>query len=207
MPRRWRQHTCEIQRAGEQACRLNSMLQPPPPLYLRPLHLADLPAVLLIEQQSFPTPTKEKTYRIELSANKLAHYQALMLRTAKQEEQLLGYAGYWLIADEIHISTIAVDPQWRGHGLGELILLNIIHLGYKHGAATVTLEVRVSNLVAQDLYRKYEFEQVGRRKRYYKDTGEDALLMTAALRSNQQYRPFLEQKQEQLYGRLASTPF
>ena len=207
MPLRWRRRTCEIRRAGKQACRLNSMLQPPHPLYFRSLRLSDLPAVLLIEQQSFPTPTKQQTYHIELSQNRLAHYQALVLRQPDQEERLLGYAGYWLIADEIHISTIAVDPQMQGQGLGELILLNILHLGYEHEAAMVTLEVRVSNLVAQDLYRKYGFELVGRRKRYYKDTGEDALLMTATLRSNQPYHRFLEQKQKQLYARLASTPF
>jgi ribosomal-protein-alanine N-acetyltransferase len=183
------------------------MLQPPYPLHLRSLRLSDLAAVVPIEQHSFPTPTKEKTYQYELGENKLAHYQALTLRHTKQDEQLLGYAGYWLIAGEIHISTIAVDPKWRGHGLGELILLNILYLAYEYDAALVTLEVRVSNQVAQDLYRKYEFEMVGRRQHYYKDTGEDALLMTVNLRSNQQYRRFIDQKQKQLYGRLASTPF
>ncbi len=183
------------------------MLQPPYPLHLRPLRLSDLPAVMPIEQQSFPTPTKEKTYHYELSENKLAHYQALTRRVMEQDEQLLGYAGYWLIADEVHISTIAVAPHLRNRGLGELILLNILYLAYDHDAALVTLEVRVSNQVAQDLYLKYEFETVGRRRRYYKDSGEDALLMTIVLQSNHQYRHCLDQKQKQLCARLASKSF
>lgn len=183
------------------------MLQPPPPLHLRPLYLSDLAAVVAIEQQSFPTPTKEKTYWYELSENKLAHYQALTIRKVQEDEQLIGYAGYWLIADEAHISTIAVDPQWRGVGLGELILINILYLAYEHEAALVTLEVRESNRVAQELYRKHEFEIVGRRRRYYKDTGEDALLMTVHLQSNQPYRQFLDQKEKQLRAHLAGTLF
>jgi ribosomal-protein-alanine N-acetyltransferase len=163
--------------------------------------------VVDIEQQSFPTPTKEKTYRYELTENKLAHYQALTLRQAGKEEQLIGYAGYWLMADEVHISTIAVDPRWRRHGLGELILINIIYLAYEHEAGLVTLEVRAGNRAAQELYLKYKFEMVGRRRRYYKDTGEDALLMTVNLQSNEPYRRFLAEKEEQLRIRLAGTPY
>lgn len=162
---------------------------------------------MAIEHQSFPTPTREKTYRYELSENKLAHYQALTMEHPGKDEQLIGYAGYWLIADEVHISNIAVDPLWRGRGLGELILLNILYLGFDQEAALVTLEVRMSNQTAQDLYRKYKFEMVGRRPGYYKDTGEDALLMTVYLQSNHPYRQFLKQKENLLFTRLASTPY
>lgn len=170
------------------------------------MRLADLPAVVAIEAQSFPTPSKESTYHYELSSNKLARYQVLTRKWAGEAEELLGYAGYWLIADEVHISTIAVDPRWRGQGLGALILINIFHLAYEEQAALVTLEVRSSNQAAQTLYEKYEFECVGRRKRYYKDTGEDALLMTVNLRENQGYRQFLVQKEKALFTRLASAP-
>lgn len=183
------------------------MLQPPYPLHLRPLQQSDLAAVGAIEQQSFPTPTQEKVYRYELSENKLAHYQAVTTRQTNRYEQLLGYAGYWLIADEIHISTIAVDPQWRGCGLGELLLQNILYLAYEHSAALVTLEVRQSNQVAQDLYQKYDFDLSGTRRRYYRDTGEDALLMTIHLQAAHEYRHFLDQKRELLNARLAGTPF
>ncbi len=183
------------------------MLRLPPSLHLRPLQLSDLAAVVAIEQHAFPTPTKEKTFQYEINENKLAHYQALTIRKDTESAQLVGYAGYWVIANEVHISTIAVDPKWRGHGLGELILVNILYLAYTHEAALVTLEVRVSNLVAQTLYGKYGFELVGRRPRYYKDTGEDALLMTVFLQSNQPYRHFLDQKANLLLARLAGTSF
>lgn len=170
------------------------------------MRLSDLPAVVAIEKQSFPTPTKETTYRYELSENRLAHYQVLTRQPSGHEEQLIGYAGFWLIADEVHISTIAVDPRWRGHGLGELILIQIIDLAYEHDAALVTLEVRINNQVAQALYQKYEFEIVGRRKRYYKDTGEDALLMTVQLRNNEAYRQFLAKKEQTLLARWENAP-
>jgi ribosomal-protein-alanine N-acetyltransferase len=83
-----------------------------------------------------------------------------------------------MIVDEAHISTIAVHPKWRGRGLGEMVLVAMIDAAIQRGAAEVTLEVRVSNLVAQSLYRKYAFVQVGRRKGYYHDNREDALIMT-----------------------------
>jgi len=183
------------------------MIDPPPPFHLRTLALLDLPALAIIEKQSFPTPTKEQVFQYELKENKLAHYQALLLKHGAQPEQLLGYAGYWLIADEVHISTIAVDPKWRRRNLGELLLLNILFLAYDHDTGLVTLEVRVNNVGAQALYQKYRFEVVGRRRRYYRDTGEDAILMTVLLQSNPSYHLFLEQKQEELYTHLAAAHF
>lgn len=184
-----------------------TMLEPPHPFHLRPLVPSDLRAVVAIEQHSFPTPTREKTYRYELLQNQVAHYQALTIRQHDMDEQLLGYGGYWLLADELHISTIAVDPQWRGKGLGELLLLNMLYLGFEHEASLATLEVRTGNQMAQELYRKYQFEIVGRRRHYYKDTGEDALLMTVLLRSNRPYTQFLAQQQQQLFSQLRNTPF
>ena len=181
------------------------MLQPPDPYHLRPLNLSDLPALSLIEQKSFPTPTREKVYRYELTENKLAHYQALTLKHENQVESLLGYAGFWIIADELHISTIAVDPLRRGLGLGELLLLNTLTMAYEHVAALVTLEVREGNQIAQALYQKYAFAFVGRRLRYYHDTGEDALLMTVSLQSNEQYLLFLREKEKSLYPRLIAA--
>jgi len=165
----------------------------------------DLPSLSAIEKRSFPTPTKENTFHYELTENQLAHYQALTLKRENQDELFLGYAGFWLIADEQHISTIAVDPALRGFGLGELLVLNILYLAYEHGAALVTLEVRINNLVAQKLYGKYSFAVVGRRKRYYRDTGEDALLMTVFIQSNRHYQQFLAKKRDLLYARLASA--
>ena len=179
------------------------MLKPPPPFCLRPLTPADMPAVMHIERRSFPTPTQEALYRYELTQNRLAHYQALTRLEEPPQEVLLGYGGYWLIADEIHISIIAVEPALRGQGFGELLLLNMLFSAFDHNASLITLEVRENNRVAQALYHKYRFEEVGRRRRYYKDTGEDALLMTVSLETTPDYTTCLEQRWKALFRELA----
>ena len=181
------------------------MLQLPPPFSLRSLQPTDIPKVLTIENSSFPTPRKEAIYLYELTQNNLAHYQALVRLEASGEEMLLGYAGYWTLPDEIHISTIAVEPALRGRGFGQLLLLNILFLSYDHEASLVTLEVRESNHSAQDLYRKYRFSEVGLRKGYYRDTGEDAILMTVMLEGAPDYKLFLEQKGNALFRQLTFT--
>ncbi|MBI4321967.1 MAG: ribosomal protein S18-alanine N-acetyltransferase [Chloroflexi bacterium] len=94
-----------------------------------------------------------------------------------QDWTIVGYAGLWLMLDEGHITTIAVRPTLRGQGIGELLLIGLIDLAAAAGANYVTLEVRVSNAVAQTLYKKYGFREEGLRKRYYSDNREDALIM------------------------------
>ena len=96
---------------------------------------------------------------------------------------VVGYSGFWFIIDEAHISTIAVHPDWRGQRVGESLFVSMLEAALELSAVTATLEVRVTNDRAQELYRKYHFEVVGRRKHYYRDNGEDALLMTAELRA------------------------
>ncbi len=91
---------------------------------------------------------------------------------------LLSYGGMWRTGEEAHVTTIAVHPQWRRRGLGEWTLLQLIGVARAGGAEVVTLEVRVSNQAAIRLYEKLGFQTVGRRKGYYIDTREDALLMT-----------------------------
>jgi [ribosomal protein S18]-alanine N-acetyltransferase len=90
---------------------------------------------------------------------------------------IVGFAGLWLMVDESHITTIAVHPDYRGHGVGETLLSALIGISYDIGARMVTLEVRVSNSVAQNLYRKYGFKEAGVRRRYYSDNHEDAYIM------------------------------
>ncbi len=93
------------------------------------------------------------------------------------ESGILGFAGMWLMFDEAHITTIGVKKTMRGRGLGELLLIHLIEQSEEMGAKRLTLEVRVSNHIAQSLYRKYTFREEGVRKRYYSDDGEDALIM------------------------------
>ena len=152
------------------------MLTPPDLYQLRSMQLADLSAVRAIERISLPTPTKVGTYEYELTKNELAHYQVLTVNGPN----IIGYSGFWLIADEVHISIIAIHPAWRRRGLGELLLLNILALSQPQSPNLATLEVRASNTAAQALYQKYGFSVINERPRYYRD-GESALVMTAVL--------------------------
>lgn len=116
---------------------------------------------------------------------------------------IVGYAGLWLMVDEAHITTIAVAPAARGQGVGELLLLALIDRAIAVGARWVTLEVRVSNQVAQSLYRKYTFKEMGVRKRYYSDNNEDALIMWTEPLDSPEFRRVLEENRRRLAERLA----
>ncbi len=94
------------------------------------------------------------------------------------EAPIIGFAGMWMYVDEAHIATIATHPNWRRRGVGEHILINLLREAQRRNAANTTLEVRINNRVAQNLYKKYGFEEVGQRKAYYQDNREDALIMT-----------------------------
>ena len=150
-----------------------------------------------IERAAFPAPWPASAYHHELTQNDLSTYLVLrprddgveetswprrvgrrLARVAGRAAPLLGYGGFWMIVDEAHISTLAVHPEWRGRGLGELLLVAMVEAAMLRGALEATLEVRASNEVAQGLYRKHGFAQVGLRKGYYTDNREDALIMT-----------------------------
>lgn len=169
-----------------------------PTFYCRPMQLEDMVDVLAIDALSFPTPMKENLLRYELVENELAHYQVLekeLTAESAEKKNIIGFAGYWLMGDEVHISTIAVHPEQRGRHLGEFLLLNMLFLAYAHPACLMTLEVRQSNIAAQQLYHKYDFAVVGKRPRYYKDTGEDAVLMTAEPLNGRYHQFLIAQKQ------------
>ncbi len=173
------------------------MLSVPHPYSLRSMTVADIPAVLTVDKLSFPSPATEQLFRNELIDNNLAHYQVLV-RAAKTDEEIIGFAGFWNIADEIHVSTIAVHPDERGRGRGEWLLLNLLLEACRMSPLLVTLEVRHGNTTAQALYRKYRFEEVGLRRRYYRDTGEDAILMTVDFAAAPDYCDWLRGRAEQL---------
>ncbi|HVF99353.1 MAG TPA: ribosomal protein S18-alanine N-acetyltransferase [Chloroflexia bacterium] len=113
---------------------------------------------------------------------------------------VVGYAGLWLMVDEGHVTTIGVHPDHRGKGAGELLFLGLVDIASEMKAARVTLEVRVSNLPAQALYRKYGLEIAGVRKRYYSDNGEDAYIMW----SEPVGTPHFEERMRQLREDLAA---
>ena len=177
------------------------MIKPPRPYRLRPMRLSDISSVMAIEKSSFPVPWKESAYHYEVAENRLASYQVLTIELADLPSKIIGYAGFWMLVDEAHISTIAVAAKWRRRGLGHLLLLNILFLAYKSDAEMATLEVRKSNTAAQELYRNYRFEIVGGRRRYYQGR-EDALIMTVEPLDGA-YRSFLNHRRKALLHRLS----
>ena len=135
--------------------------------------LEDIPAVHAIERASFAVPWPDDAYRNELVTNRLASYVV-----ARAGDEVVGFAGLWVMVDEAHITTFAVDPRWRRRGVGQWLLLRLLELANDRRAREATLEVRLSNMPARRLYEKYGFRPVGIRPRYYSDNGEDALIMT-----------------------------
>lgn len=128
-------------------------------------------AVLSISLMSFITPWSRDSIEEELN-NRLAHYVI-----AKKDNVVIGYGGIWLIAGEGHITNIAVHPEYRGIGTGNMIVEALTKLCREKNIASMTLEVRKSNITAQNLYKKYGFIEAGIRKLYYQDTKEDAVIM------------------------------
>jgi len=122
----------------------------------------------------------------------------------EQSQRVVGYAGLWLMVDESHITTIAVAPNYRGLGVGELLLLGLIDISRQIGARYLTLEVRVSNTLAQNLYRKYLFKETGVRRKYYSDNNEDALIMWSDPLESPGFQHTVEEHRSELIERLRS---
>jgi len=137
----------------------------------RPMGRGDVPAVAEIERICFRSPWTERMFLSELK-NRLAHYHVV-----ESEGKLIAYAGMWAFLDEAHITNVAVLPDYRRQGLGTKIMLWSMEAASRYKATKMTLEVRVSNLGAQAMYANVGFTVAGRRKRYYSDTGEDALVL------------------------------
>jgi [ribosomal protein S18]-alanine N-acetyltransferase len=140
---------------------------------VEPMRLEDVPDVHGIERLSFTTPWPAYAFEQELKGNRLARYLV-----ARAGDAVVGFAGLWLMVDEAHVTTFGVHPDWRRQGIGRQLLIGLIDLAIGIAARRMTLEVRVSNEAAQELYRSFGFEVTGRRARYYTDDHEDALVMT-----------------------------
>ncbi|QTD39561.1 ribosomal protein S18-alanine N-acetyltransferase [Sporosarcina sp. Te-1] len=132
----------------------------------------DIASVVEIEQESFTTPWTEEVFEHEMTGNAYAHYIV-----AVEDEQVIGHCGMWIVLDECHITNVAVRKQHRGRGIGEGLMRKAIALCKANDVRLMTLEVRVSNETAQNLYRKLGFQDGGIRKNYYTDDHEDALVM------------------------------
>jgi ribosomal-protein-alanine N-acetyltransferase len=144
---------------------------------------SDVAAVTRIERASFSTIWPADAFYNELSTNKLAHYFV-----GRFNDNIVAYGGIWVILEDSHITTLAVDPEHRGRRFGEVLLLRLIEEAIERGSAWLTLEVRESNTVAQRLYRKYGFTTVTMRTGYYSDDNESALIMWAGSLKSELYR-------------------
>lgn len=139
---------------------------------LRPMDGADLPTVLAIEVESFPTPWSEEMFLSELSQPWNREWVV-----ADSRWGILGYAGLLVVADEAHVMNLAVRPDARGAGVGSALLSHLLEAAVDRGARRITLEVRPTNHAAVGLYESAGFEAAGTRPGYYADVGEDALIM------------------------------
>jgi [ribosomal protein S18]-alanine N-acetyltransferase len=198
--------------------------------FIEPMREEDIPEVQAIERESFTSLWSANSYRRELRTSETSRYVVARASETPPPEQpttvqrrgllasilpglfapsatpnpfpIVGYAGIWLMVDEGHITTIAVAPSERGKGVGELLLNGLIDQAYELGATMLTLEVRMSNTAAQQLYLKYGFQASSIRPRYYTDNGEDALIMWTDQISGPAFQARLKELRTQLAARL-----
>ncbi len=168
-------------------------------LTLRYMTLDDIPQVVEIDRQAFSTPWTPRSYAYEISESSHSYMVVLEQESAAPPapepngiqrfwqrvthatpapsaplRHVIAYGGLWNILDEAHISTIAVRPELRGHGYGEVVLAGMVQRALNLTAEYIVLEVRVSNTVAQNLYLKHGFERFAVKRNYYRDDSEDA---------------------------------
>ena len=140
---------------------------------IRRMEMKDIPEVVEIDRSSFTLPWTERSYKYEVQENSAARCWVTMV-----DERVASMLVLWLIVDEAHIATIATHPQFRRRGFAKQILIKSLVSARDEGALKSLLEVRARHVVAQKIYCDIGFVEVGRRPMYYRDNGEDAVLMT-----------------------------
>lgn len=138
---------------------------------IRPMAAADLPAVMTIERAAFSSPWTPATF------SGLLDRDSTRLWVAEVDDAVVAYAVVWIVADQAELGDLAVAEEWRGRGIGTRLLEAAVDAVRDAGVRELFLEVRLSNLGAQRLYARHRFEQVGRRRDYYTDPKEDALVL------------------------------
>lgn len=144
-------------------------------LEYRPLHEDYLEEILTIEREAYPEPWTIGMFREEMRSKRSYFYLAF------NDDELIGYCGFWLVLDEAHITSVTVSNKYRGLGYGRDQLKHLLSSAQEKGVCAFTLEVRESNLAARNLYESAGFRSVGRRKAYYSTTQEDAIVMLKEL--------------------------
>ncbi|HAV43482.1 TPA: ribosomal-protein-alanine N-acetyltransferase [bacterium] len=141
-------------------------------LIIRPLKKGDIKEVAAIEEASFSDPWQDSTFY-----NELYHGDISKFLIAQMDKRVVGYIGMWFIGDEAHIVNIAVHPNYRRQGIGTKLVMALFDEIRKKGIERITLEVRASNIIAQQFYKKFDFQEIAIQEKYYRDTHEDALIM------------------------------
>ena len=147
-----------------------------PPRSLEPMRVEDLDEVLEIERASFSMPWSRGAFTYEIERNRVARCWV-----TREDDRVAGYLCLWEVADELHITNVAVHPAYRRRGIGRAMLAAVLEDAVRRSLSLVGLEVRPTNDEARALYESFGFRVVGRRRGYYYDTGEDALVMEARL--------------------------
>ena len=160
----------------------------PPGPRIRAAVAADLPAIIALQARCFPTPLPAAHLQRELLINPLAEFlvaEANAAETGFDEPRaptsIVGYLSVWWVVEEAHVSAIAVDPEWRRRGVARALMRALVERALARDIGTLTLEVREGNHAARRLYAALGLREVGRRRGYYADTGEDALILTGPL--------------------------
>ena len=143
---------------------------------IRRMKIEDVPDVMNIDTLSFPAPWTKEIYEQELKKNNFAHYFVMTT-----DGKIIGYVGLWLVFDDAQITNIAVHPHYRGKRIGEKLFGFSLSYAFQHGAQKLSLEVRPSNDIAKNMYKKFGLKKGGIRKNYYPDNGEDAIVMWVEL--------------------------
>ena len=139
---------------------------------IRKMTVDDISVVVDLDQKSFSLPWPERSFRFELTDNPAARCWV-----AELDGKVVAMIVVWLIVDEAHVATLATHPEYRRQGIGRRLLAYALSQMMQDGARSSFLEVRASNLPAQEMYRKFGYEATGRRRHYYRDNDEDAILM------------------------------
>jgi len=141
---------------------------------VRRMEPGDIPAVAAIDQSAFSLPWPDSSYRHEVHDNLAAR----CFVAEDDDHEIVAMIVSWMIVDELHIATFATHKNHRRKGVGSQLLTEALEDGWAGGARRAFLEVREGNLAAQEMYQKFGFRVTGRRPKYYRDNGEDAILMT-----------------------------
>jgi ribosomal-protein-alanine N-acetyltransferase len=141
-------------------------------LIIRKMTVDDIPAVVELDRMSFSLPWPERSFRFELTDN-----PASRCWVVEADGRIVSMIVAWLLVEEAHVATLATHPDFRRQGIAKKLLSHALRFLIDEGAQTSFLEVRASNIAAQEMYRKFGYEESGRRRRYYKDNDEDAILM------------------------------